>query len=187
MGDWKRDRMLLFFTEIIEEEGERLKFLKIYENYSFRMLYISKQILKDQGLAEDAVQESFLYLALNIHSIDDEIFSAKTRNFIYLVTRHKSVDILRKARKDICLTEDELGYLAGGYQHVEDIITERDTYAQIIKSIMELPSIYRDCLELNIVYELSGRKIASLMGIPYETIKKRILRGKALLRQKLNG
>nr|WP_288867781.1 hypothetical protein [uncultured Blautia sp.] len=43
------------------------------------MLYISKQILNDQGIAEDAVQESFLYLAINIHTIDTDILSPRTR------------------------------------------------------------------------------------------------------------
>ena len=98
MKGLKRDKMILLFVQIIEEEGERLKFLKIYENYRYRMLFISKQILNDQGLAEDAVQESFLYLAVNIHTIDTDILSPRTRNFIYLVTRHKSIDLLRKAK-----------------------------------------------------------------------------------------
>lgn len=178
--------MLVFFLQIIEEEDEKLKFLNIYDNYRFRMLYISKQILKDQGLAEDAVQESFLYLALNIHTIDNDAFSAKTRNFIYLVTRHKAIDILRKSKKDISLAQDELEFLAGGYKHVEEMVLNKEGYEEILACIMKLPFIYRECLELNIVYELSGKKIASLMGISYETIKKRITRGKVLLRRCLN-
>lgn len=176
---------MLFFTQIIEEEGERLKFLKLYENYRFRMLYISKQILHDQGLAEDAVQDSFLYLAIHIHTIDNDILSPRTRNFVYLVTKHKAIDILRK-KKDIKYAEEDLEYLIGGYKHVEDLILDKEAYAHIISSIMELPAIYRECLELNIVYELSAKKIASLMGIPYETIKKRVTRGKVLLREKIN-
>lgn len=182
----KRDRMLMIFLQIIEGEDERLKFLKIYDHYRFRMLYISKQILKDQGLAEDAVQESFLYLALNIHTIDNDVFSARTRNFIYLVTRHKAVDILRKSKRDISISQDELEYLAGGYKHVEDMVLIKEGYEQILTCIMELPFIYRECLELNLVYELSGKRIASLMGISYETIKKRISRGKVLLRRCLD-
>lgn len=75
----KRDKRMLLFIQIIEEEGKRLKFLKIYENYRYRMLYISKQILNVQGIAEDAVQESFLYLAINIHTIDTDILSPRTR------------------------------------------------------------------------------------------------------------
>ena len=185
-GGTKRDRMFINFLQIIEEEEEKHKFLKIYDNYRFRMLYISKQILKDQGLAEDAVQESFLYLALNIHTIDNDVFSARARNFIYLVARHKAIDILRKSKKDISLAQDELEFLAGGYKHVEDMVLNKEGYDQILTCIMELPFIYRECLELNLVYELSGKRIASLMGISYETIKKRISRGKALLRRCLN-
>lgn len=187
MKGLKRDKMILLFVQIIEEEGERLKFLKIYENYRYRMLYISKHILNDQGLAEDAVQESFLYLAVNIHTIDTDILSPRTRNFIYLVTRHKSIDLLRKAKRDISISEEKLEYLTGSYKHVEEIILERDVYAHVLRSILDLPLIYRECLELNIVYELSAKKIALLMGISYETVKKRILRGKALLREKIDA
>lgn len=179
--------MLVFFLQIIEKEVEQQKFLNIYENYRFRMLYISKQILKDQGLAEDAVQEAFLYLALNIHIIDDDILCARTRNFIYLITRHKAIDILRKSRKDISITNTELEGMAGDYSHVEELILEKEAYAQILTCIMELPSIYKECLELNIVYEMSGKRIAALMGLKYDTVKKRILRGKALLREKIKN
>lgn len=173
------------FLILIEEEGEQLKFLKIYDNYKYRMLYISKQIIKDQSLAEDAVQEAFIYIALNIHSISSDILSARARNFIYLVTKHKAIDILRKFKRNVSITEEALEHLTGGYDHVEALVLERDSYAQILTCIMELPAIYRECLEFNIVYELTGKRIATLTGVPYETIKKRILRGKALLREKL--
>lgn len=183
--EWKKGQiMLIIFLSLIEEEGERIKFLNLYEGYRFRILHIARNILNDQGLAEDAVQNTFLYIAQNIHLIDD-VNSPKTRNYIYIVTTHKAIDILRKFKKETCTSAEELEYFIGGYEHIEKIIIENQEYAQILKAISELPFKYKECLELHLVYDLSAKKISALTGLPLETTKKRIQRGKAILKSKI--
>lgn len=179
--------MLTYFLLIIEEEGERRKFRAIYDSYRYRMLYIAKGILKDQGLAEDAVQESFLYLALNISSVNDEVESPKTRNYVYLITKHKAIDIVRKRKREIYMSEAELNQIGTGYEHIEKVVIENQEYREILMAIYALPEKYRESLELHLVYGLTIKKTASLLNEKIETIKKRIQRGKETLRKNLNG
>lgn len=173
--------MLELFLLLVEEEGDKQKFAELYERYQYRMLYIAKDILKEQALAEDAVQDAFLYLAMHIKSIDENVLSPKTRNYVYLVTKHKAIDILRK-REQAYIYGPELDCLCG-YEHVEKIIEEHQAYEKVLKAILDLPKNYQECLELHIVYEMPAKKIAALTGINYETVKKRIQRGKEILRQ----
>ena len=179
----KRDKMLDFFLLIVEE-GDKQKFQELYQSYKHRMLYIAKEVLKEQALAEDAVQDSFLYLAINIRDVGD-VQSPKTRNYVYLVTKHKAIDILRKRTKEKCISEPQLEYISGSYDHVEKTILENQAYEQILKSILALPGKYRECLELNIVYDMPAKRIAALTGIKHETVKKRIQRGKEILRKSI--
>ena len=54
--------MLLFYTALIDDEGERLQFEQIYYGYRKQMLYVAQGILHDPMEAEDAVQNLYLKL-----------------------------------------------------------------------------------------------------------------------------
>lgn len=176
--------MLSYYLLLLDEEGERTKFSELYKIYKYNMLYIANDILRDYGLAEDAVQNAFLYFVVHINTIKD-VHSMATKNYIYLVTKHRAIDIARKRKKEIYLTTAELDSIGGGYSHVESLIIKEETNQEIYALILNLPEIYRKCLELNIVYDLSAKRIASILELKYETVKKRIQRGKELLESKL--
>lgn len=63
--------MLQECLQIIEEEGEKKRFQALYDTYVYKLQYFVEYIIKDKQLAEDAVQESFMYLAINFHEIDE--------------------------------------------------------------------------------------------------------------------
>lgn len=172
--------MLIYFLQLIEEEGEQRKFQELYDAYRYQMLYIAKRILRDHSLAEDAVQNAFLYFVVHIKSVR-EVNSGETRNYVYLVTKHRAIDIARKRKKEIYLSDEELERIGDGYSHVEDIVFANETSKKISVAITALPKIYRESLELHIVQDLSAKQIASILGVSYETVKKRLQRGKEML------
>ena len=55
-------------------------------------------VLKDQSLAEDALQEAFFAIARHIDDLGDAE-SGKTAAFIYTVTERKCLDILRDRKQ----------------------------------------------------------------------------------------
>lgn len=167
---------------LIPDEGEKEKYLALYNQYKYRMITIACDVLNDRDLAEDAVQDAFLYLALKINTVD-VVNSAKTRNYMDIIIKHKAIDILRKRKSELIASDAELEYLGGFYNHVEQLILEKQEYERALTAIMSLPSRYKICMELHIVYELSAKTIAALTGISYQTVKKRLQRGKEMLRR----
>ena len=53
--------MLPFYLQLLETEGEKQKFERLYERYRRLMHWIAVRILQDEHLAEDAVQLSCLW------------------------------------------------------------------------------------------------------------------------------
>lgn len=178
--------MLEFYVLIIEEDGERRKFKNLYDFYEKKIYYIANEILCDQGLTEDAMQETFIYLALNIQKIEENVYSARTRNYVYLVAKHKAIDIYRKRKNEIPMLDVEIANLVS-YEHVEQLIIKNHELEKALRAILALPDIYRDFLELSIVYELSVKEIAAISNLKCETVKKRIQRGKELLKRAYNN
>lgn len=178
--------MLEIFLLILEEEGEKKRFQDLYELYLYKLLFIARRILRDEKLAEDAVQDTFLYLAMNFHKVDEEFQSPRFRRYIYLTVKHRALNIIRKRKMEISVIEDSIIYEIGSYDHVENLVITNEEYKRALTAILNLAPKYRECLEFYVAYELTIKEIAILLGEKYETIKKRIERGKKLLRKSLS-
>ena len=74
-------------------------FTEMFEKYHPMMKNLAYSILKDYQLAEDAVQESLLSLSENMDKIDN-IHSDRSKNYIYTITKNKSLSILKKQKSE---------------------------------------------------------------------------------------
>ena len=108
--------MLPFYLQLLETEGEKQKFERLYERYRRLMHWIAVRILQDEHLAEDAVHEAFLRILQNFDGID-EILSPKTRNFVVIVVRNTSLNLRKKQKR-----EDE--------KLVKDVFSEEERQGQ---------------------------------------------------------
>ena len=108
--------MLPFYLQLLETEGEKQKFERLYERYRRLMHWIAVRILQDEHLAEDAVHEAFLRILQNFDGID-EILSPKTRNFVVIVVRNTSLNLRKKQKR-----EDE--------NLVKDVFSEEERQGQ---------------------------------------------------------
>ena len=108
--------MLPFYLQLLETEGEKQKFERLYERYRRLMHWIAVGILQDEHLAEDAVHEAFLRILQNFDGID-EILSPKTRNFVVIVVRNTSLNLRKKQKR-----EDE--------NLVKDVFSEEERQGQ---------------------------------------------------------
>ena len=75
--------MLQLFLTLIEEETEKERFERLYYRYQDLMYCFAVEILRDEHLAEDAVQEAFFCVARNFRKVG-KVESVQTRNFLAL-------------------------------------------------------------------------------------------------------
>lgn len=167
------------------KEG-RKKFEALFHKYRNVMFYSINEIIHDKYLSEDILQETFIKIAENIQSVDKDINSRKAKNFIMIVTKNTALDYYRKnlKRREVEVSVEEIEDLVF-YNLDDEILSNLDTENRIITIVKSMNECYRDVLLLKYVNGLKNDKIAKLLNITEETVRKRISRGKKLLKQKL--
>ncbi|MCI7144916.1 MAG: sigma-70 family RNA polymerase sigma factor [Clostridiales bacterium] len=172
--------MLTLYLALIDEPEDKSKFISLYEKYHRLMHYTAKAILKDDGLAEDAVQEAFIRIAKNFHKIND-IDTASTKKFVVIITKNVALTILKK--EDRFTAEDIADY--------ENILHKNDTTVgeaennELAQRILKLSEVQRNVMYLYAIYGYSYREIANLLGIKEGAARKNMQRAREVLKDGL--
>ncbi len=174
--------MLLFYTLLIEEDDDKIKFEKIYTLYRKKMWYAANSVLSDAYLAEDAVHNAFMGIAKNMKRIGD-IESPKTLSYVVTASKNAAIDILRK-NKGLPETDiDELYDVSD--KESSSFYQEFEAEDFIVKTLAAMPDTYRDVLYLLIVEQMSEKEIAELLGRKPGTIHQQVRRGRTILKEEL--
>jgi len=179
--------MLMIFLSTIESPEKNQEFELLYYEYRQLMFHVAFQILNDPHRAEDAVSEAFLHIAKNFDKIAEPI-SKRTKNLCVIITRNASIDMYRHERKDA------MGYVDNNTESrtafetaIDDMPVISDPfdvfgYEELLEQIRKLPSIYRDALYTVSLAGYSIKDAAALLGISNQTLRKRLQRGRLLLK-----
>lgn len=170
--------MLVLFLDLIDNEEDKGKFLQIYETYGKLMHYVANSILHDSYLAEDAVQTSFLKIAKNIYKFHTPV-CPQTKSFVVIIVRNVCFTMLQKENKH---PQDELTDEVACSTTPESEYLTKSTMEQLVAAIQQLSPVYRDIITLKYLHDLSVNEIASLLDLTKDTAKKRLQRGRDLLK-----
>ena len=170
--------MLSLYLTLIDTEEDKLRFTDLYERYRHLMFYVAQDMLKDEHLAEDAVQEAFLRIAKNFHKVG-EINCPRTRNFSVIIVRNTAITIADKRNSLVDLNTHTENDVFTGAEDVFETVSGK----LLTEGILELPEIYRDPLYLHHIYGYTLSEVSGLMNIPVETAKKRVQRARGMLKK----
>ena len=149
--------------------GDVKAFEKIFYNYSRELYFVALGLCRDQALAEDAVQECFVYLwshrtQLNITKSFENYLVTMVKNLILNHLRHLRVaadreeDIVREIV--FANTEEE-----------EDFSTKLDVVRELIDS---LPESCRKVFVMTVIEGSSYADTAKNLGIAVNTVKSQV-------------
>lgn len=156
---------------------------KLYNKYSKFMFKTAYYVLKNNFLAEDAVQQAFIKIIKNLDKIDENNEN-KTRNFIGLITKNTAIDIYNKTKNQpICI--DEI-YFNEKSCDISQLIINKEIIARLKVHIKELKPAYQIPLLLNAEQGLSVNEIAEILNLKPKTVQKRIERARTKLINALN-
>ena len=82
--------MLNLYLLMIDSTDDKNKLELIYNQYKNLMLNRAYDILKDRGLAEDAVHNAFIRILKNLDKIS-EINCPKTKSFVVVIVENVSI------------------------------------------------------------------------------------------------
>lgn len=181
-------------AELIENAKRRdeAAFRSIMEQNNRRLYRLARTVLKDDGEAEEVVQETYLRAFAALPTFRGE---ASLSTWLTRIALNEALGRKRKAR-----TQVELGMVDAMQEKSGQIIVfptmnsdnpERDIARREIRKLIEhaiesLPESFRLVFVLRDVEEMSIEETARLLAIRPETVKTRLHRARRLLRQCLD-
>jgi RNA polymerase sigma-70 factor (ECF subfamily) len=142
------------------------------------MVYsLAYHFLQNRTAAEDLTQEVFLGLYQNLHTIRSP---AHLKYWLRQVTSRRCIDLGRKARLWRLLSLGDAPEPAGEPHLADPVMTQR-----VQTLVATLPAKLRIAVVLRYQEDLTPSEIATLLGIPLNTIKSSLRRSLDLLRKKL--
>lgn len=172
--------IMLLFLALIDTQEDKDRFEELYEAYCYSMFYIAFKILNDHGQAEDAVQEALIRIANNMDKVGP-VSEPRTKKFALVIVHNIAVNMIKKKRDTVYESLDN--YI--GSIEFEDRVLNHIELEAALHLLNEMSPIYCDILMLNIYFEFSPKEISEIIGVSYETVRKRLQRGKQALQKAL--
>ncbi len=158
--------------------------IDLAKEYKTMMFSLAYSILKDHQLSEDAVQEALLSLMKNMDKMDN-IYSDRSRNYVYTVTKNKALKMYQKIMGDNTVQfwdAEELNNIGGEV----DVGAFADEYGLtdelLIDAISKLDKTDKDILCYKYGAGYSGKEIAKMMECSPDLVYKRMQRATAKLK-----
>ena len=173
--------MLSLFLSIIEDHKNDSKFELIYNDYHEMLYNIAFGITQNHHDAEEAMQIALFAIAEDIENVKiDNIPMLKS--YLYKITKNASIDLLRSKKRFSSLLNVDDFLLVSSSEDISNSVEGDEQYKQIVKYILQMPSIYRDVLSLYFLEEMSTNRISKVLKRKLSTVKQQLNRGTKLLR-----
>jgi RNA polymerase sigma-70 factor (ECF subfamily) len=155
----------------------------LYEKYKLLVFRAALAIVRDQELAEDILQETFLRLGAHVGSINPSLSLAP---WLYRVAVNLSYTSVSRGQRWLVSLETLVDRLVGRHPVPEDQAESREIQRLVWQAIDNLDADHRMTVILYYVCDLSQREIAYAMDCPLGTVKSRLHYGRTQLRQALS-
>lgn len=161
MASEKEDLYLL-------KEGDRCAFERIFRTYSRSMFFVAMGLVDDRQVAEDAVQESFVWLWCHRDRVDPAYevryyLRSAVRNYILNYFRHRRV----RERHAEALTREQR------FQAEKtDDLTEKAE--RVRKMLLTLPENCRKIFIMSVIEGASYAETAQTLHVSVNTVKSQI-------------
>lgn len=171
--------MIAFFN-VIENNADKNKFILLYEKYKNLVIWIAlKHLGNNMHLAEECLQETFMYIAKNFSKIS-EVESPSTKKYIVTIADAYAIKIFHK--------ENKFATLQSEFKNLDDETDFNSFEATELKSaIHKLPEKERNILWLKYVYGYKSKEIAEIYDMNDALVRKTIQLAKQHLKKIMKG
>ena len=163
--------------------GDREASRRFVELYQVRVFALVSRMLAGRGRAivEDIAQETFLHGFRRLASFDPR-GSAKLSTWLLTIAARRAIDELRKQRPVLVAEVDASG---GDSARADDRLIRRELIGAIEGALRELTPDLRAAFLLREYHALEYAEIAKALDIDLGTVKSRLSRARAALRERL--
>jgi RNA polymerase sigma-70 factor (ECF subfamily) len=161
--------------------GETALFELLMRRYNRRLYRTARAILRDDHEAEDAIQEAYVQAYVHLDQFEGR---AQLSSWLTRIAVHEALRRLRR-RGRIEEVGEEMPDAAATTRGPEQEAARAELRRALESAVDELPEAFRTTFVLRDIEELSTAETADSLGIPEQTVKTRLHRARALLRQSL--
>jgi RNA polymerase sigma factor (sigma-70 family) len=157
---------------------------ELYDRYGGPAYSLARHVVRDQALAEDAVQEAFLAIWRGAVRFVPE--RAKASTWIMTLVHRRAVDLVRREqrRRADALPDVEP---ASDDTSAEEAVWLRLERERVQEALRQLPDRQRETLELAYYGGFTQSELADRLGRPLGTIKSQMFAALSTLRDLLEA
>jgi RNA polymerase sigma-70 factor (ECF subfamily) len=152
--------------------GSEVAFEMLVEKYKSRVYTTIYLIVKDQGVAEDLLQDVFIKV---IHTLNADGYNeeGKFQPWLMRIAHNLAIDFFRKSKRYPTIVMEDGGSIFNTLKFAEetyeDLQIKEDTFALVRKLIDELPEAQKQVLIMRHYNDLSFQEIAEQTGVSINT------------------
>lgn len=155
--------------------GEQAAFAELVERHRTAAWSVCLRITGNRHDAEDALQDALTAAWLHLDRFRGD---SRFGTWLYRIAANASLAVVRR-RREVTVGEVPVA------DFERDLAVEIAARDQIQAALAGLPAIFREALVLREIADLTYQEIASHQGVPVQTVKSRLNRGRAALAQAL--
>lgn len=153
--------------ELLQERNEKAISL-LYEHYGDTLYGVALKVVRNDELAQDVLQESFIKIWKKSDSYDAS--KAKLFTWLFRITRNTAIDKLRsvntKTEKEIQINVSDVYNLG--------IDSTRPEFMDVIENLRKIEDKYQIVLEALFFQGMTQQEASDELDIPLGTIKSRL-------------
>ncbi|MEX2438076.1 MAG: RNA polymerase sigma-70 factor [Candidatus Babeliales bacterium] len=161
------------------KQGNEAAFGKLFDRYNTSLFFLAKKYLKDQGLAEDAVQDIFVKLWVKKEALDP---SQNIKGFLFTMLKNNLLNTIRKQKSRIHSAISIADENLPGLNHTEDDVIHSEYQELLKRGLNELTEGRRIVFELKVYKGLSNEQIAEQLLVTIHTVKSHYYHGSRFIR-----
>ena len=168
----------------IVARGDEGALAELYDRVGRVAYGLAFRVLRDDRLAEDAVQDAFLAVWRTAAAFRAE--RAKASTWILTLVHRRAVDIVRREERRRADPLDDTMRDAATSESAEDAAWLGFERQRVQGALRQLPDTQREAIELAYYGGFSQSELAERLGVPLGTIKSRMFAGLTRLRELLD-
>ncbi len=168
---------MIFYSSSSKQDDAK-SLTAFYKKYASLMYKIAKRILKDEHLAQDAVQEAFISIYNNYEKISQTDCN-KIRSLFVIIVRNAAIDLYRKRKKEPCLSLDDVtGEMSEPGESLDEILIKEENFNEFAEKINNIHPAYADILTLKLFHQYNDDEISRILNITPENTRTRLHRAR---------
>jgi len=153
--------------------------LGIHDQYYHRVKKFILASVKNESVAEDLVQETFIKIQENLDSLRDP---DKISSWIFCIAYHLCQDHFRVSKKSSCQEEIHDGLVTPQERTVQEELEQEEMSRCVQDKLSLLPEAQRGVIIFADIMDFSHQEIADILGLTVENVKVRLHRARKRLK-----